>query len=148
MTVNDSVFEHTIQINAALQAVDRTITDRQLMHQWLNPALLCNPIGEWSTAVGAKSRFVLQVPLLHPALQSTVLERRLGLVVWGFDGFFEGTDRWECIPTADHIRLVNRFEFRIPNPIVAFGFRTFAAQWTQADMQAQLIRLKQVAEKI
>jgi Polyketide cyclase / dehydrase and lipid transport len=148
MTTNDSVFEHTIQINAALEAVDRTITDRQLMHQWLNPALRCNPIGEWSTAVGAKSRFVLQVPLLYPALQSTVIERRLGLVVWGFDGFFEGKDRWECIPAADHIRLVNRFEFRIPNPMVAFGFRTFAARWTQADMQAQLIRLKQVAEKL
>lgn len=146
--VNSQFFEQTIQINAALEAVDRTITERQLMHQWLNPVLRCEPIGEWSTEVGANSRFVIQIPVLYPALQSTVLERRLGLVVWGFDGFFKGKDRWECIQAEDHTRLVNRFEFQIPNPIVALGFRTFAAQWTQTDMQTQLVRLKRVAEAI
>ncbi len=148
MSSHPQIFEQTIQIKAALDAVDRTITDRQLMHQWLNPALRCDPVGEWSTDVGAKSRFIIQVPLLYPVLQSTVIERRLGLVVWEFDGFFKGCDRWEIFPDQDCIRLVNRFEFQIPNPIVAFGFRTFAAHWTQTDMQAQLLRLKQVAEAL
>lgn len=145
---NSQIFEQTIQINASLEVVDRTITDRQLMHQWLNPALRCDPIGEWSTAIGAKSRFVLQVPLINPALESTVIERHLGLVVWEFNGFFKGRDRWECILEKDFTRLVNRFEFQIPNPVIAFGFKTFAAQWTRKDMQAQLMRLKQVAESI
>ena len=140
------ILEHKIQINAALETVDRTITDRQLMHQWLNPALRCDPVGEWSTEMGAKSRFIIQVPFLNPVLESTVIERRLGLIVWSFDGFFKGTDRWECLPTADNTCLINRFEFQIPNPIIAFGFNTFAARWTQKDMQAQLLRLKQVAE--
>lgn len=138
--------EHKIQINAKLETVDHTITDRQRMYQWLNPALRCDPVGEWSTAVGAKSRFIIQVPLFNPVLESTVIERRLGLVVWAFDGFFKGTDRWECIPAQDHICLLNRFEFQISNPIIAFGFNTFAARWTKKDMQAQLVRLKQVAE--
>jgi hypothetical protein len=138
--------EHKIQINASLKTVDRTITDRQLMHQWLNPALRCDPVGEWSTAVGAKSRFIIQVPLFNPVLESIVIERRLGLVVWSFDGFFKGTDRWECSPAKDNICLTNRFEFQIPNPMIAFGFNTFAARWTQKDMQAQLMRLKQIAE--
>lgn len=145
---NSQIFEQTIQINASLEVVDRTITDRQLMHQWLNPALRCDPIGEWSTAIGAKSRFVLQVPLISPALASTVIERRLGLVVWEFNGFFKGNDRWECVPEEDFTRLVNQFEFQIPNPVIALGFKTFAAQWTRKDMQAQLMRLKQVAESI
>jgi hypothetical protein len=145
---NSQIFEQTIQINASLEAVDRTITDRQLMHQWLNPALRCDPIGEWNTAIGAKSRFILQVPLINPALESTVIERHLGLVVWEFNGFFKGRDRWECIPEKDFTCLVNRFQFQIPNPVVAFGFKTFAAQWTRKDMQAQLLRLKQVAESI
>jgi hypothetical protein len=142
------IFEQTIQINASLESVDRTITDRRLMHQWLNPALRCDPVGDWSTALGAESRFILQVPLIYPALQSIVIERRLGLVVWEFNGFFKGNDRWECISDPDFIRLVNRFEFQIPNPVIAFGFQTFAAQWTRKDMQAQLLRLKQVAESI
>ncbi len=140
------ILEHKIQINAALETVDRTITDRHLMHQWLNPSLHCDPVGEWSTDVGAKSRFIIQIPFLDPVLESTVIERRLGLVVWSFDGFFKGTDRWECIPAQDYICLLNRFEFQIPNPLIAFGFKTFAARWTQKDMQAQLTRLKQVAE--
>jgi Polyketide cyclase / dehydrase and lipid transport len=142
------IFEHKIQINASLETVDRTITDRRLMHQWLNPALRCDPVGEWSTDVGAKSRFIIQVPLLYPVLESTVIERHLGLVVWSFDGFFKGTDRWECQPAQDQVCLTNRFEFQIPNPTIAFGFNTFAARWTRKDMQAQLIRLKQVAESI
>jgi hypothetical protein len=39
------------------------------------------------------------------------------------------------------------FEFTIPNPLVAYGFKTFAAQWTKRDMEAQLKRLQQVAER-
>jgi hypothetical protein len=70
------------------------------------------------------------------------------LIVWGFKGFFQGRDRWECLPEANGTRLLNRFEFEISNPLIRFGFNTFAAAWTQADMQAQLRRLKQVAEAI
>jgi hypothetical protein len=44
-------------------------------------------------------------------------------------------------------RLLNRFEFEIPNPLVSWGFNTFAASWTQNDMKAQLRRLKRVAEE-
>jgi hypothetical protein len=148
MPAISQILEHNVQINAALETVDRTITDRQLMHQWLNPVLRCDPVGEWSTAVGAKSRFIIQVPLFYPVLESTVIERQLGLVVWSFDGFFKGTDRWECLPAQGQIYLTNRFEFQIPNPTIAFGFNAFAARWTRKDMQAQLIRLQQVAESI
>jgi hypothetical protein len=44
--------------------------------------------------------------------------------------------------------LLNCYEFEIPNPLVEFGFKAFAARLTQADMQAQLQRLKQVAENL
>jgi uncharacterized protein YndB with AHSA1/START domain len=141
--------EHSIYIDASATAVEQCFTDLELMHRWLNPALRCEPVGEWSTDLGGKSRFVIQVPLLEPALKSTVVEREPGLVVWQFDGFFRGLDRWECRPTdRGGTELVNRFEFRIPNPIVRFGFRTFAEQLTRQDMKAQLGRLKRVAEEI
>jgi hypothetical protein len=140
-------FEQFVLIRASLLTVERCFTDLTLMHQWLNPALRCEPVGEWSTAIGAKSRFVIQIPGIRPMLQSTVVERAPGLVVWAFDGFFTGRDRWECQPIDPQTtRLLNRFQFEIPNPLVRFGFNTFAAAWTRRDMQSQLQRLKQVAE--
>jgi len=142
------VFEQFIQIRAGATMVERCITDRQLMHRWLNPALRCDPVGNWSTDVGSRSRFVIQIPIVKPTLESVVVEREPGLVVWGFEGFFRGRDRWECQPEPEGTRLVNRFEFEIPNPLIAFGFERFAAPWTKADMEAQLRRLKRVAEEL
>ena len=142
------VFEQSIQINASATIVERCITDQVLMHRWLNPILCCEPIGEWSTEIGSRSRFVIQIPLLRPTLNSVVLEREPGLIVWGFEGFFQGRDRWECQPSSQGTKLLNRFEFEIPNTLVSWGFNNFAANWTKNDMKAQLRRLKQVAEEI
>jgi len=143
-----SVFEQEIQIKAPAAVVERCLTDRTLMHQWLNPALRCDPVGTWATELGSKSRFIIQVPLLKPTLESTIVDRQPGLIVWEFSGFFVGRDRWECCPNAEGTRLLNRFEFEIPNPLVKFGFETFAKSLTRQDMQAQLRRLKQVAERL
>lgn len=141
------VFEQSIQINATATVVEQCITDRALMHRWLNPALRCEPVGEWSTDIGSRSRFVVQIPLLAPTLNSVVVERQPGMVVWGFEGFFQGRDRWECQPVAQGTHLLNSFEFEIPNPLVRWGFNTFARDWTKQDMQAQLSRLKRLAEE-
>ena len=141
-------FEQSIQINATATVVERCITDRALMHRWLNPVLRCEPVGDWSTDVGSRSRFVVQIPVIKPTLDSKVVERQPGLVVWEFEGFFRGRDRWECQPVYQGTCLLNRFEFEIPNPLVSWGFKTFAQAWTKEDMQAQLRRLKRVAEEI
>lgn len=140
--------ENQLWIAASATAVERCWTERSLMHQWLNPALRCTPVGPWSVELGRQMRFEIQLPLLRPALLSTVIERSPGLVVWGFEGFFEGRDRWECRPDGEGTTLLNRFEFSIPNPLVAWGFRTVAQGWTERDMAAQLQRLKQVAERL
>jgi hypothetical protein len=142
------VFEQSVQIDASATVVERCITDRVLMHRWLNPALRCDPVGEWRTDVGSESRFVILIPWLQPTLKSVVVERQPGLIVWGFEGFFQGRDRWECQPSAQGTLLLNRFEFEISNSLIRWGFYTFAATWTQKDMQAQLRRLKRVAEEI
>ena len=142
------VFEQSIEIDATTTIVERCITEQKLMHRWLNPALRCVPVGDWSTDVGSRSRFMIQIPLLAPSLNSVVIERSPGLIVWGFEGFFTGSDRWECQPRSQGTNLINRFEFEIPNPIVRWGFHTFAQRWTQEDMQAQLRRLKRVAEEL
>ncbi|MEM6520740.1 MAG: SRPBCC family protein [Cyanobacteria bacterium P01_C01_bin.70] len=141
-------FEQSIQIATSATTVEHCIIDRALMHQWLNPALCCEPVNDiWNTELGGQSRFIIQVPLLKPTLLSTVVERSPGLIVWQFEGFFAGRDRWECQPNDTGTHLLNRFEFSAANPLVAFGFNTFAAKWTKQDMEAQLQRLKQVAER-
>lgn len=142
------IFEQSIQIQASAVTVERCLTHLELMHRWLNPALRCEPMGEWSTDLGAKSRFIIQIPGLKPSLESTVVAREPGLIVWQFTGFFQGCDRWECQPHLTGTLLLNRFEFEIPNPLIEFGFNQFAAEWTRSDMQAQLQRFKQVAESL
>jgi len=142
------VLAQSIQINATATVVERCITDLALMHRWLNPVLRCEPVDTWSTDIGSQSHFVIQIPLIKPTLKSVVVERKPGLVVWEFQGFFQGRDRWECQPAEKGTRLLNRFEYDIPNPLVSWGFNTFAASWTKEDMQAQLRRLKRVAEEV
>ena len=146
--VNSQTFEQSIWIKASISVVDRVITDRDYMHQWLNPMLRCEPIGRWSTDVGAESLFIIRIPLLKPTLKSRVAERSEGLVVWSFNGFFQGTDRWICIDEGNGTRLTNQFTFMAPNPLVALGFQLFAAFLTKRDMEQQLQRLKQIAERI
>lgn len=141
------IFEQRIEIQASATIVEQCFTDLELMQRWLNPVLRCEPIAEWTTEIGSKSRFVLQIPLLKPTLRNVVIQREPGLVVWEFTGFFKGRDRWECQPIETGTLLINCFEFTIPNPLVNWGFQLFAARWTGADMQAQLRRLKQVAEE-
>ncbi|MGD1920185.1 MAG: SRPBCC family protein [Pleurocapsa sp.] len=141
-------FEQSIRIKASAVITEECLTDLKLMHRWLNPMLRCEPIGTWSTKVNSLRRFTIKIPLLQPSLRSVVAQREPGLIVWEFDGFFKGRDRWECTPTKDGTFLLNRFEFEIPNPIVNWGFNTFAAGLTKKDMQAQLRRLKQVAEEV
>jgi hypothetical protein len=148
LSLASQVFEQSIHIKASATAVEKCLTDLELMHRWLNPVLRCEPIGTWSTEINSLSRFIIRFPLWQPTLRSTVVEREPGLIVWQFEGFFQGRDRWECQPTATGTNLLNRFEFSIPNPLVSWGFENFAAKWTQKDMQAQLRRLKRVAEEI
>ncbi len=147
-----NLYEQSVFIKANATAVERCFTEQKLMHQWLNPALVCEPVGQWQTTLGSEFEFKLKVPLLAPTLPSTVIEREPGLIVWAFDGFFQGRDRWECQPEDQNnirgTRLLNRFEFTIPNPLVSFGFKQFAASWTKKDMETQLQRLKQVAERL
>lgn len=147
-----NLYEQSVFIKASATKVERCFTEQKLMHQWLNPALVCEPVGQWQTTLGSEFKFKLKVPLLAPALPSTVIERAPGLIVWAFDGFFRGRDRWECQPENQNnirgTRLLNRFEFTIPNPLVSFGFKQFAADWTKQDMETQLQRLKQVAERL
>ncbi len=145
-------FTQSIDIAATPEQVERTFTELDLMQRWLNPMLACTPVGQWSTDVGSRSRFVVKVPIVSLVLENRVIDRAPGRVVWEFEGFFRGIDRWEChkidIGINTQTRLTNSFSFDIPNPLIRFGFNTFAKRLTARDMTDQLQRLKTVAEDL
>lgn len=142
-------YENHVDIAASVATCERCLIEPDLMHRWLNPALRCEAVGPWSVNVGDRFHFRVRVPVLNLHLNCIVSERQLGLVVWTFDGFFRGSDRWECRTQPNgQTRLLNRFEFDIPNPLIRVGFDLVAASLTQRDMRSQLQRFKQVAEKL
>jgi len=55
------IFEQSIEINASATTVERCFTDLDLMRQWLNPALRCEAIGDWSKTVSCLGRSVIWV---------------------------------------------------------------------------------------
>jgi hypothetical protein len=142
------IYTQSIQIAASVAQVDRCLTDLELMKRWLNPLLGCEAVGSPLAELGSRYRFFLRLPFVSPSLDCVITERAEGLVQWQFEGFFEGTDRWECHPQPEGTLLVNCFNFRIPSPWVAAGFYLLAAGPTQQDMRAQLRRLKAVAEAL
>lgn len=143
------VFEQSVTIETTATIVERCFTDLTLMHRWLNPMLQCEPVGEqWSTELDSKSRFILKIPLIKPSLSCLVVTREPGLIVWQFEGFFQGRDRWQFQACNHSTLLINTFSFQIPNPVVNWGFNQFAAKLTKQDMEAQLLRIKHLAEEL
>lgn len=139
------VLEQSIQINASAVVVDRCITELDLQRRWQSGS--CEPVGEWSVAVGSYSRLTLKTPWFQFSLNRTVAVREPGLVVWSFNGLITGRDRWECRPRAIGTLVVNRWELQA-NPAISWGWQFLNRKWTNDEMAAQLMRLKYVAEEL
>jgi hypothetical protein len=139
------VWEQSIQINASAVVVDRCITELNLLQRWMISS--CEPMGEWCVTVGSYSRLVVKLSLFQFNLSRIVIVREPGLIVWGFDGFITGRDRWECRPHERGTLLVNRWELQTSN-LAGWGWRRWAGNWTADEMETQLMRLKYVAEEL
>jgi hypothetical protein len=139
------VWEQSIQINASAVVIDRCITELDLQRRWRSGS--CDPVGEWSVAVGSYSRLMVKVSWFEFSLNRTVVVREPGLVVWSFDGLLTGRDQWECRPRATGTLVVNRWELQT-NQAIGWGWHRFNRKWTNDEMAAQLMRLKYVAEEL
>ena len=53
---NNHEFLQCITIAASPGVVEHCITNLAIMHRWLNPALRCEPVEDWSTEPGAQSQ--------------------------------------------------------------------------------------------
>jgi Polyketide cyclase / dehydrase and lipid transport len=142
------LWENAIQINASATLVERCLTELALIQRWRNGLVIMMPIDDWSTVEGSRSRLLLQSSLLPVTLRNRVVHREPGLIVWEFTGWLRGKDCWECLPTDQGTKLVNRWGWQVNNPWLNWWWRYVGSRALKDDIEAQLMRIKYVAEEL
>ncbi len=142
--------EEFIIVDVPMQMVETVMTDRDLMRRWMSPAVQFTPVNGWQFDEGA--RWQLGLTGLGNVLTAdyVVCERREGLILWHYTGFWHGYDAWHwfALPQNPDQQTViqNRLEYTLDirwlDPIWPFTFVPFM-DW---DARVQMQRLKQVCE--
>ncbi len=145
------LLEEFVVVNAAMDRVETVMTDETLMKRWMSPAVQFIPLDGWNFATGARWR--LRLTGVGPLLEAgyLVVERRPGLILWAFDGFWEGFDAWQWLPwqgNPDQTLIHNRIEYRLRAPGLDLIWPLTIAPLMKLDAQAQMVRLRQVCEEV
>jgi hypothetical protein len=145
------LLEEFVVVHAAMDRVETVMTDEALMRRWMSPAVQFIPLDGWNFATGARWR--LRLTGVGPLLEAgyLVVERRPGLILWAFDGFWEGFDAWQWFPSQenpDQTLIHNRIEYRLRVPGLDLIWPLTIAPLMKLDAQAQMIRLRQVCEEV
>ncbi len=145
------LLEEFVVVNAAMDRVETVMTDETLMKRWMSPAVQFIPLDGWNFATGARWR--LQLTGVGTLLEAgyLVVERRPGLILWAFDGFWEGFDAWQWLPwqgNPDQTLIHNRIEYRLRVPGLDLIWPLTIAPLMKLDAQAQMVRLRQVCEAV
>jgi hypothetical protein len=141
--------EEFVVVRATLAQVEAVMTKRTLMQRWMSPAVQFAPEdGEWSFAEG--SRWQLTLSGLGDLLRADyiVQERRAGLILWAFDGFWQGFDAWHWFTAAapGQIVIQNRIEYEVRVPGLAALWPLTVGPLMGWDARVQMHRLKEVCE--
>jgi len=144
------LLEEFIVVNAPMAQVERVMTEQSLMQRWMSLAVRFEPLDGWRFDVGAPWR--LQLTGLGPLLEAgyVVADRRPGLVLWAFDGFWEGFDAWQWLPwqgRSDQTLIHNRIEYRLKVPGLDLIWPLTIAPLMKFDAGVQMKRLQQVCEE-
>ncbi len=144
------LLEEFVVVNATMDRVETVMTDETLMKRWMSPAVQFTPLDGWNFATGARWR--LRLTGVGPLLEAgyLVIERRPGLILWAFDGFWEGFDAWQWLPwqgNPDQTLIHNRVEYRLRVPGLDLIWPLTIAPLMKLDAQAQMVRLRQVCEE-
>lgn len=117
------------------------------MLRWMSTAVRFAPLGVWSFEAG--TRWQLTLTGLGQLLRAdyTVAERRPGLVLWAFNGFWEGFDAWHWYagPAGGTI-IQNRIEYTLSTPGLDLIWGTTVGPLMGWDAKMQMQRLKGVVE--
>lgn len=132
---------------APLARVDAVMTERALMERWMSPAVRFEPLDGWGFAAG--SRWRLTLTGLGRLLEASyvVHERSPGLILWAFEGFWEGFDAWHWRPQGEGRTLIqNRIEYELRLPALDLIWPATVGPLMGWDAKVQMERLKGVCE--
>lgn len=131
--------------NAPMEAVDRIITDRDLMKRWASPTVQFTPRNGWTFEQGAE--WTLTLTGLGPLLKANyvVYDRKPGLILWYYNGFWEGFDAWHwwrAPNNPQHQTIIqNRLEFELRVPGLDIIWLPIMTPLMRLDMRIQMQRL-------
>lgn len=147
METTAHVLEEFVVVSAPLERVEAVMTERVLMQRWMSGAVQFTPLDGWRFEQGAPWRLTLAG--LGRSLEATYLvhERRPGLILWQFDGFWEGFDAWHWMAHGVGQTLIqNRIEYRLRVPVLELVWPATVGPLMGWDAKVQMQRLRQVCE--
>ncbi|PDV96420.1 SRPBCC family protein [Candidatus Chloroploca asiatica] len=144
------LLEEFVVVRAPMGRVEAVMTERDPMLRWMSGAVRFEPVdGVWTFDQG--TRWQLTLSGLGRLLQASyvVHERRPGLILWAFDGFWEGFDAWHWMPQQDpeHTLIQNRIEYQLRVPVIDVVWPATVGPLMGWDARVQMQRLKQVCEE-
>jgi hypothetical protein len=145
------LLEEFVVVHAPMERVEQVMTEEPLMRRWMSPAVQFKPARNWSFNQG--EHWSLTLTGVGDVLRANyvVHERRPGLVLWYFNGFWEGFDAWHWMPDkhhAGHTLIQNRIEYELRIPGLDLIWPLTVAPLMGWDAKVQMQRLKQVCEEL
>jgi hypothetical protein len=142
------LLEEFVLVKAPMERVEAVMTEQAYMRRWMSGAVQFTPLDGWRFDQGA--RWQLTLSGLGRLLEAhyIVHERRPGLVLWAFDGFWEGFDAWHWLPSGPgQVLIQNRVEYTLRLPILDLAWPATVGPLMGWDARAQMQRLKQICEE-
>lgn len=142
------LLEEFVVVTAPIERVEAVMTEQALMERWMSSAVRFTPLEGWGFAQGA--RWHLTLTGLGRLLEAhyVVHERSPGLILWAFDGFWNGFDAWHWRPAGAGTTLIqNRIEYTLRQPILDVVWPATVGPLMGWDARTQMQRLKQVCEE-
>jgi hypothetical protein len=137
--------EDFVVVRTGMERVDQVMTDETLMMRWMSPAVRFMPLEGWRFDRGAR----WQLSVAGIEANYIVFERRDGLILWAFDGFWEGFDAWHWRPHGDGETLIqNRIEYRVKLAGLDLIWPVTVGPVMGWDADVQMRRLQSVCEDI
>lgn len=141
--------EEFVVVAAPLARVEAAMTERALMERWMSPAVRFEPLDGWQFDAGARWRLTLSGLGRLLEAHYVVHERSPGLILWAFDGFWEGFDAWHWLPQGNggHTLIQNRIEYDLRLPALDLIWPASVGPLMGWDAKVQMERLKKVCEE-
>lgn len=142
------LLEEFVVVTAPLERVEAVMTERELMRRWMSGAVQFTPLEGWRFDQGARWR--LSLTGLGRLLEADYIvhERRPGLVLWAFNGFWEGFDAWHWMAqTSGQTLIQNRVEYTLRLSALDLIWPATVGPFMGWDAKLQMQRLKQVCEE-